>query len=461
MASQRDGDLSKLPSVERVRLALGDRHPHPVIVSAARRAIDDARAAVRTGAAAPSFDEVVASARSFLEDHSRSLLSPVINATGVLLHTNLGRAVLGRRQLEAVARVAGSYSNLEYDLTAGQRGSRHAHARELLRALTGAEAGLVVNNNAAAVLVTLAALCAGREVVVSRGELIEIGGDFRIPDIMEMSGARLVEVGTTNRTHLADYESAITANTGAVLKIHPSNYKVVGFTASVVARDLAKLARGRKISFVHDIGSGLVPDVSSGVGANPWADEPTVGTALDDGADIVTFSGDKLLGGPQAGVIVGRGDLLDRIARHPFMRALRVDKMTLAALEETLRMYLEGAAAEIPLWAMTSASVEEIEGRAVAIVRSLEPGVPDDIKIEAIAHRVVAGGGSAPGAEIGSWAVAVTHATRSAAEIERALRSGTPPVIARVEGDRVLLDVRTVLPEQLPDLTRRLRETLL
>ena len=408
----------------------------------------------------PSFEEVVASARAFVDEHSRSLLSPVINATGVLLHTNLGRAVLGRRQLEAVARVAGGYSNLEYDLVAGGRGSRHTHARGLLQALTGAEAGLVVNNNAAGVLVTLAALCSGREVIVSRGELIEIGGDFRIPDIMEMSGARLVEVGTTNRTHLADYEKAITADTAAILKIHPSNYKVVGFTAAVVARDLARLARGRKICFVHDVGSGLVSDASLGVGANPWADEPTVGAALEDGADIVTFSGDKLLGGPQAGVIVGRVELLDRIARHPLIRAVRVDKMTLAALEETLRMYLEGAASEIPLWAMTSATDEEVEGRAVAIVRELEPALSDDIKIEAIAHRVVAGGGSAPGAEIGSWAVAVTHATRSAAEIERALRFGSPPVIARVEGDRVLLDVRTVLPDQVADLIGRLGAVL-
>jgi L-seryl-tRNA(Ser) seleniumtransferase len=309
-------------------------------------------------------------------------------------------------------------------------------------------------------LVTLAALCSGREVIVSRGELIEIGGDFRIPDIMEMSGARLVEVGTTNRTHIADYERAISADTGAILKIHPSNYKVVGFTATVAARDLARLARGRKICFVHDIGSGLVSDVSTSAGANPWGDEPTVGTALDDGADVVTFSGDKLLGGPQAGVIVGRSGLLDLIARHPLIRALRVDKMTLAALEETLRMYLEGAAADIPLWTMTSASDEEIERRAMDVVRAIEPGLSDDVKIEALAHRVVAGGGSAPGAEIGSWAVAVTHATRSAAELERALRFGTPPVIARVDGDRVLLDVRTVLPEQLPELTRRLKEAL-
>ena len=385
---------------------------------------------------------MIAEARALLAEHDRSMLIPIINATGVLLHTNLGRAPLGPRQLEAVARVAGGYSNLEYDLSAGHRGSRYAHARRLLTALTGAEAALVTNNNAAAVLVTLATLAAGREVIISRGELIEIGGEFRIPDIMETSGANLVEVGTTNRTHLADYERAITADTAAILKVHPSNYRVVGFTTTVAPRDVARLARGRKICFIHDIGSGLV-------NASPsWGAEPTVADALEDGADVVTFSGDKLLGGPQAGVIVGRAEQVEMIARHPLMRALRVDKMTLAALEETLRIYLEGAAHELPLWTMASASGEELESRANALASQLETVVGDAAKIEAVTHGSLAGGGSVPGAELASWAVAIAHATRSAAEIERSLRFGRPPVIARVEDDRVLVDLRTIAPSQ-------------
>ena len=435
-------DFSGLPSIERVRAALGDAHPHAVLVGVARRAVDGARARIRAGEAAPDEDEVITEARAFLAEHDRSLLIPVINATGVMLHTNLGRAPLGPRQLEAVVRVASGYSNVEYDLSAGRRGSRYAHARRLLTALTGAEAALVTNNNAAAVLVTLATLAAGREVIISRGELIEIGGEFRIPDIMETSGARLVEVGTTNRTHLADYERAITSDTAAILKVHPSNYRVVGFTTTVAPRDVARLARGRKLCFIHDIGSGLVEASPS------WGAEPTIADALDDGADVVTFSGDKLLGGPQAGVIVGRAEQVEKIARHPLMRALRVDKMTLAALEETLRIYLEGSSKEVPLWAMTAASGEELEGRANALVSTLEAEVGDAAKIEAVTHGSLAGGGSVPGAELGSWAVAIAHATHSAAEVERSLRFGQPPVIARVEDDRVLIDLRTVPPSQ-------------
>lgn len=439
-------DLTSIPSVERVRAALTELGPHEVVVGVARRAVDAARARVRAGGVAGELSAVVAEARELLGEHQRSLLVPVINATGVLLHTNLGRAPLGGRQLDAVARVAGGYSNLEYDLTAGRRGNRYDHARSLLTALTGAEAALVVNNNAAAVLVTLAALCGGREVVISRGELVEIGGEFRIPDVMEIAGARLVEVGTTNRTHPADYERAISPATAAILKVHPSNYRVVGFTAAVAARDVARVARGRGVLFVNDLGSGAIePDGWGG-------EEPTVRAALDDGADVVTFSGDKLLGGPQAGVILGRAELIDKIAKHPLMRALRVDKMTLAALEETLRIYLEGAAEQLPLHRMAGQSSEELEGRARALVERLSVGVPDEAKVEVVAHRAVAGAGSLPGAELSSWAVSVTHATVGAAEIERALRFRTPPVIARIEDDRVLLDLRTVAPEQDEEL---------
>ena len=435
-------ELSGLPAVERVRAALGSEHPHQVVVGAARRAVDVARAQLRSGESVEiSFEEVVEIGRSLLAAHSRSLLGPVINATGVLLHTNLGRAPLGPRQLHAVARVAGAYSNLEYDVTAGRRGSRYAHAAKLLAALTGAEAAVVVNNNAAAVLVTLAALCSGREVIISRGELIEIGGEFRIPDIMATSGARLVEVGTTNRTHLGDYEKAITTETAAILKVHPSNYRVVGFTATVDARDVARLARGRKLCFIHDIGSGLV---SSEPG---WAAEPTVADAIDDGADIVTFSGDKLFGGPQAGMILGRAELVERIVKHPLMRALRVDKMTLAALEETLRIYLEDSLADLPLWHRVRVPSEQLEERARRLAGLITDGGSDDLKVEARPHRAVTGGGSLPGADLGSWAVTLTHATKSADELERDLRFGSPAIIAVVEDERVVLDLRTVTPE--------------
>jgi L-seryl-tRNA(Ser) seleniumtransferase len=456
MAADEAGSYSALPSVERVRAALGDTHAHKVSVAAARIAIDRARTRVRAGGPVSSLEDVVAIARSVLSERDRSLLTPVINATGVMLHTNLGRAPLGPRQLAAVAAVASGYSNLEYDINEGTRGSRYTHAGRLLTELTGAEAGVVVNNNAAAVLVTLAALCAGREVIISRGELIEIGGEFRIPDIMAASGARLVEVGTTNRTHLVDYETAITSETAAILKVHPSNYSITGFTASVEARDLARLARGRGVTLIYDVGSGL-PTYDE-----RWPNEPTVTSAIEDGADVVTFSGDKLLGGPQAGVIAGREELIDKIARHPMMRALRVDKMTLAALQETLRLHAAGATEEIPLWAMATTDAGSIEGRAQAVIQQVsDTSDMSDVKLEVVPHRAVAGGGSAPGADIASFALSIVHATRNAAEIDRALRDREVPVIARVEDQRVLVDLRTVDPLHDDELVAALTAVLL
>jgi L-seryl-tRNA(Ser) seleniumtransferase len=367
----------------------------------------------------------------------------VLNGTGTIIHTNLGRAPLGAEQIAAVTRIARGYSNLEYDLTAGGRGSRHAHARRLLTTLTGAEAAVVVNNNAAAVLIVLAALSAGREVIISRGELIEIGGEFRIPDVMAASGATLVEVGTTNRTHLGDYERAISERTAAILKVHPSNYRMVGFTASVPSRELARLAHGRKLWFLHDVGSGLV---SPGTNA-PWlADEPAVEECIAEGADVVTFSGDKLFGGPQSGVVAGRADAVETVARHPLMRAVRPDKMTLAALEATAAAYLEGRAGDLPVWSMALAAPDELRGRAESIAASVSARA-GDVKAEAVAVTSMTGGGSLPGTELGSWAVAVAHAERSTAEVARALRFARTPVIARVEDDRALLDVRTIDPE--------------
>ena len=436
--------FSALPSVERVRSALGDEHPHAVSVVAARRAIDAARGRIRAGQPAPSFDAVVDAARELLEGSRRSRLIPVINATGVLLHTNLGRAPLGPRQIDAVARVAAGYSNLEYELGTGDRGSRHAHVAEALRALTGAEAALVVNNNAAAVLVCMAALCGGREVIVSRGELVEIGGEFRIPDVLDASGARLVEVGTTNRTRVGDYERAITSDTAAMLKVHPSNYRVVGFSGSVAPHEVARLARGKRILFIHDIGSGLMSD-----GFEMTSSEPSVARSVEDGADIVTFSGDKLLGGPQAGVIVGRSELISKIARHPLMRPMRVDKLTLAALDETLQIYLEARPEEeLPLWVMASATSESLLDRATQLSNTVGDEISEDLKLEVQPHRAVTGGGSLPGEDIASFALSIVHPTKGAAEIERALRFGEPPVVALIEDDRVLFDMRTVSPDQ-------------
>jgi L-seryl-tRNA(Ser) seleniumtransferase len=436
------GDLNErlrgLPAVDRVIAALDDISS-PIVTTAARRAVEEVRAMVRAGAATPSFDEVVGTARRFLEGHRRTLLRPVINATGVLIHTNLGRVPLGDAQRAAVDRISGTYSNLEYDLEIGKRGSRHTHARSLLSALTGAESALVVNNNAAAVLLVLSALCKDRDVLISRGELIEIGGEFRMPDVMAQSGARLVEVGTTNRTHLADYERAITQATAAILKVHPSNYRITGFSATPHQRDVARLARGRGLLFLYDLGSGLV----AAPGELAWIHtEPLVGDALAD-ADVVMFSGDKLLGGPQAGVIVGRRSLIEKLSKHPLARPLRVDKMTLAALEATVEAYLEGRAEELPLWQMLLAPLEELHDRAETLARRTREA-DQRIKAEAVAVGGVTGGGSLPGTEMTSWAVALSDAEKSAKEIESALRRCNPPIIGRIDDDRIVLDLRTV-----------------
>ena len=413
--------------------------PHALLADATRRAVDQARARVRAGSEAPEPEEIAKAALLFLEEHRRSTLQPVVNATGVLIHTNLGRVPLGQVQMAAVVDVAGSYSNLEYDLQAGGRGTRYAHARRLLRELTGAEDGLVVNNNAAAVLLALAGTSAGKEVIISRGELVEIGGEFRIPEVMEIAGAQLVEVGTTNRTHLRDYEKAIGPDTAAVLKVHPSNYRVVGFTSSVDADELARLARGRGLCFIHDLGSGLINTEV----APEWARaEPSVTRALEEGADVVTFSGDKLLGGPQAGIVVGRHEVVSRLTDHALLRALRIDKMTLAALERTLELYLHGRAHELPLWAFAGAALGSLDDRAAALAERINDEL--DGAAQVVHTQAVAGGGSLPGTEVESRGVALRLPAKSAAEIERALRAGQPPVVARVEADEVVLDLRTV-----------------
>jgi L-seryl-tRNA(Ser) seleniumtransferase len=444
MPASEHSPFRDLPAVDRVAAELpADAGPR-ITVSAARRAIDRARDDIRVGRPAPAFDDIVEDARRALGEHGRMRMTKVLNGTGVVVHTNLGRVPLGEAQAAAAARVAEAYSNLEYDIGSGERGSRQAHVTRLLTALTGAEAALVVNNNAAAVLVALAALAKEKEVVISRGELVEIGDEFRIPDVMAASGAMLVEVGTTNRTHLGDYERAITPRTAAILKVHPSNYRMVGFTAAVSARELARLAHGRKLWFLHDVGSGLI---APGVDPEWLAAEPLVEDCVSEGADVVTFSGDKLLGGPQAGILAGGRAAIDVIARNPLMRALRPDKMTLAALEATAAAYLEGRAQELPVWQMALAPLEVLRQRAEAIAAAIGARAAAGTKAEAVPVSSVTGGGSLPGVELSSWGLSATHQEKSAAELGRALRFARVPVIARVEDDRVLVDLRTVRPE--------------
>jgi L-seryl-tRNA(Ser) seleniumtransferase len=447
--------LRELPGVDRLMELLKGSAPAPVTAWASRLAIAEARQRIHEGGAAGT-EAVIERAKELLRQRSGKLLRGLINATGVLIHTNLGRVPLGDRQMEAAREVSYAYSNLEYDLEQGRRSSRHTHSAELLCMLTGAESALVVNNNAAAVLMSLAALCSGREVVISRGELIEIGGEFRIPEVMEAAGARLVEIGTTNRTHLVDYERAINENTAALMKVHPSNYRVVGFTSSVRSAELGRLARGRGVLFLHDLGSGLLgePDDMSFTGQ-----EPRVDNAIAEGADVVTFSGDKLLGGPQAGLILGRADLIDKIAKHPLMRAVRPDKVTLSILQETLSAYLEGRQIELPLWKLAAVPTVELEARARALAEKLgEAG--STLKAEAMPMASVSGGGSMPGAEIPSWGVALAHGEISADGLDSALRRGDPPVVGRIEDERLLLDLRTVFAEQDEALSRLVHQAI-
>ena len=410
--------MTRPPSVDRVARELASTGlPHPLLV-------DAARAAIAAGRPESAADEASAVARR--------LLQPVVNATGVLLHTNLGRAPLG------VERAAG-YSNLELDLATGRRGSRSAHAAALLARACGAEDALVVNNGAAAVLLVVAALGAGREVVVSRGELIEIGGGFRIPEVLASSGARLVEVGTTNRTRVGDYTRAVTGATALVLKVHPSNYRMTGFTESVAVDELAGLG----LPVVCDLGSGLLDAACPWLpsGPPPWlADEPAVTQTLRAGASLVTFSGDKLLGGPQAGVIAGRAELVAACARHPLARALRPGGLVLSVLQDVALSYLRrDAGAVLPFWRMATAPVASLEARA----RALGAG-------DVVACESVTGGGTLPGVALPSYGVAFDG------DITAALRRSEPPVVARVDEGRTICDVRTVLPEQDEGLAKAL-----
>jgi len=385
-------------------------------------------------------------------------LRGVINASGVILHTNLGRAPLPSGILEEFRQTATQYSNLEYDVAAGARGKRDVHTSRLIGRLTGAEAAIVVNNCAAAVLVTLAALARGGEVIVSRGELIEIGDGFRIPEIMEQSGAVLREVGTTNRTRVADYESAINEKTCVILRVHPSNFTVSGFTEKPEVTELIALGQRMRLPVVEDLGSGCLVDLSP-MGIS----EPTARESVEAGFSLVLFSGDKMLGGPQAGIIAGKKELVQKVRRHPLFRALRVDKLTIAAMEATLRAYLRGAWNEIPALRMMQMSMEEISARTHAFFKALWPRIAEfDAEVQIAEGRSLVGGGSTPAQSLPTKVIRIASARHSSSELEARLRLtiGGMPVIARIEDDRLLIDLRTVFPEQEPTLEESLARAL-
>jgi L-seryl-tRNA(Ser) seleniumtransferase len=455
--------LRRIPSVDellaqpRVK-ALAGRVDRGLLVEVTRAALADLRARI----AGDQNITVLELAAGPLEDHiamevarilARSL-QPVINATGVILHTNLGRAPLSAAVVEEFRRTATQYTNLEYDLPGGARGKRDVHTAQLFERLTGAEAAIVVNNCAAAVLVVLAALAKGGEVIVSRGELIEIGDGFRIPEIMAESGAVLREVGTTNRTHLADYENAINDKTRLLLRVHPSNFTITGFAEKPSLDELVALSRRSGLPLAEDLGSGCLVDLSeSGIS------EPVVRQSIEAGVSVVTFSGDKLLGGPQAGIIAGKKELVARVRRHPLFRALRVDKLTIAALEATLGAYLRAAWDEIPALRMIRTSAQEIKGRAENFLRQLRPRLPlDEIEVEIVDGTSLAGGGSTPTQSLPTKIIRIASARYSAAQLEERLRRAPTgiSVIARVEDDRLVVDLRTVFPEQEPLLAASL-----
>ena len=456
LAARRRARLQTLPAVDQVLRALDGGTPESRArqVEAVRAVLAEGRRAVLAAATPDALETialdaatVVTAVRARLAAATAWQLDRVVNATGVVLHTNLGRAPLGPTALARIALVAARYSNLELDVRTKERGSRYAHVEPLLVRLTGAEAALVVNNNAAAVLLALESLARGREVIVSRGELIEIGGAFRIPDIMARSGARLVEIGTTNRTRLGDYRAAVTGDTALLLKVHPSNYRVVGFTEGVSTAELAGLGRERGIPVMEDLGSGCLVDLRP----HGLPHEPTVPETIAAGADLVTFSGDKLLGGPQAGIVVGRRPLVERLARNPLNRALRIDKLTLAALEATLRAYDDpaAAAAELPTLRMLTEPAALVRRRARRVLQRVPAATRAALGLRLASDRSQVGGGALPLAELATAVLALGSADYPPAALDARLRTGRPPVIGRVAADRLLLDCRTVADDEV------------
>ncbi|MDD5100618.1 MAG: L-seryl-tRNA(Sec) selenium transferase [Syntrophales bacterium] len=456
--------LKNLPKIDEMMLWIEKRQgiagfPREIVKESCRMVVEELRARILREKGdvfrLPTPEQAADRAAEIIEGYRSYRLRRVINAAGVILHTNLGRAPLCREAIERIVEVARGYSNLEYDLEKGERGLRYDHVHGLLCALTGAEDALVVNNNAAAVLLVLNALAEGKEAIVSRGELVEIGGEFRIPDVMEKSGARLREVGTTNRTRISDYERAIGPETGIILKVHTSNFKIMGFTEEADLAALVALGKKHNIPVVDDLGSGCFVELDR----YGLEREPTVRDRLAAGADVVTFSGDKLLGGPQAGIILGKREFLQRIRKNPLNRALRIDKLTLAALEATLVKYLHPAEAPTDLRVLRALTepVAAVKERAKRLAAMLRRALPGKLDIQLVSGVSMAGGGSLPTLEIPTTLVVLKAAGFSAAALESKLRRRETPVIVRVAEDRVLLDLRTVDPGEFADIRDALR----
>lgn len=413
-----------------------------IVVESLRETIDSYRDLIlKDDIKEYSKEDILKSFLELLSDKKGSNFKKVINAAGVVIHTNLGRSLLAKKALENVINVADNFNNLEYDLKKGQRGSRYSHVEKLIKKVTGAEAAVVVNNNAAAVMLALNTLCKDKEAIVSRGQLVEIGGSFRVPDVMTFSGAKLVEVGTTNRTHLYDYENNINENTGVLLKVHTSNFKILGFTEDVSVEELVELGNKKDIPVIEDIGSGTLVDFSK----YGFTYEPTVQESIRKGADVVTFSGDKMLGGPQAGIIIGKKKYIDKMKKNQLTRALRIDKMTLAALEGTLKYYLDESEAvkNIPTLHMILSSKEEHKKRAQRLKRKLQNKV-NNFKFTLEEDYSMVGGGSMPAERIETYVIKVKSDKFSPQELERKLRKNETPIIIRVSNNEVVLDLRTI-----------------
>lgn len=445
--------LRQLPKVDEVLdmpdvKSLIDTYPRPLVVDGVRHVIDERRGLILSlpDNDLNSIELTEASLINDLEDWLAKQYNPslkrLINATGVVIHTNLGRSILSKSAIEAVVNAASNYSNLEFDLEAGKRGSRHTHIESLLVRITGAEAGMVVNNNASAVFLALSTLASGREAIVSRGQLVEIGGSFRIPDVMSQSGAVLREVGTTNKTYVSDYNAAVTENTALLMKVHPSNFRIVGFTHEPTLEEVVELGRELGIPVMEDLGSGVLVDLS----AYGVSYEPTVQESVRAGVDVITFSGDKLLGGPQAGLVVGKTEIINRMKKHPLARAVRVDKMTLAALEATLREYLdlEKVRLKNPTIRMITTPVDELKSRAERLAQDLAAVLGKEFTVSTEAEVSRVGGGSLPLAELDTMVVSVKSNLATVNTLEEKLRRNEPPVIVRIKEDAVLLDPRTI-----------------
>ena len=456
--------LSELPSVDEcLKSPQGQKwlesFYRKIIVRSIREVIESRRKEILEGGAPDvSLDVISPEVEAAIRKHSSYKLRPLINASGIVIHTNLGRSLLSAKAIDNVSAVAAGYSNLEYDISKGKRGKRYSHLKGILLELTGAEDAVVVNNNAAAVLICLDTFARNREVIVSRGELVEIGGSFRVPEVMKASGAILREVGTTNKTHLSDYENVVCGNTGLLMKVHQSNYKISGFTEEVPVEKLVKLGREFGIPVVDDLGSGCLISLERfGIYG-----EPTVQDVIKQGADLVTFSGDKLLGGPQAGIIVGREKLIQKIQKNPMLRALRIDKMTFAALEATFMQYLDEdkALRDLPTLRMLTETRDIIGRRAKKILSALNKAVPDRAEMKVLPDQSRAGGGSLPETDFPTFVVSIKPKSISVNELEKRLRLGDPPVIARIKEDVLLIDARTVRDSEIRTLVNCITASL-